>query len=135
MASPQNNPIAELSNFAIKNRRFLEFYSPSSSDCARLVHVAPPHVVQADHKKGAPPLSHHLVRAPPTSFTTRRLSSFSAQSQPIYRQTNRHARTHLSTHHTEGKKRRSVVARAGCGSGSLESIDAAGAAASFATQH
>lgn len=40
-------------------------YSPSSSECARLVRVFPSHGIQADHKKGAPPPSHHLALLAP----------------------------------------------------------------------
>lgn len=72
-------------------------------------------------KKGAPPPSRHLAR-PPTSSTT-----------PLATDGHTHAHTDRPTPHGR-EEEAAVVARAGCGSGSLESIDAAGAAAS-ATGH
>lgn len=93
--------------------------------CMSLLHST--RTYRADHKKGAPPPSHHLALVPRLLPQLGRL--------PKRTRTDGRTRTHTPFNTPpHGREEAAVVARAGCGSGSLKSIDAAGAAA-FATRH
>lgn len=98
LASPQNNPIAELSSFALKNRRLFQNFTH------RLLVTVPvscmsPHRTQYRQITRRERRPCHIISyaPPPTSFTTRRLPLAHKASRPIGRPTDTHAHTFQHT--------------------------------------